>query len=117
VREPLGRVYAGDFEDTPAPILEATKSSVGGYIQLLRTLTSAAFNFPMREIEKLQAKGVSVDIVVPEYDIWKPTQEAVGEVGEQNVIVSERVAHAYLALQANLFGQQMREVYKRGLSE
>lgn len=120
LRHPLAQVYEGAFETTEAPVLEATKATMGGYISLLRTITSSVFNRPMREIAKLNKKGVRTDFVVPEYDIWMPLDEAIAffetpEEGKESVVVAERSAHAYLALQADLFGKTMKQLQDQGV--
>jgi hypothetical protein len=111
LRKPLEQVDLGNYEASAKPIMEATKSTIGGYIALLRTITSAAFNFPLREMKILQRKGVKVDIIVPEYDMFKPADEAALDVGHKNVHVAERSGHAYLPLQAKRFAKSVRELY------
>lgn len=120
LRGPLAKVYEGESAKTDTVLSDAKKVTVGGYISLLRTITSSIFNRPMREMAKLQRKGVRTDFVVPEYDIWMPLDEAIEffdtpEKGRENVVIAERGAHAYLALQPKLFGKTMYGLYSKSV--
>ena len=123
LRQPLADVFAGKFKDTSGesaddPILEATRATMGGYIDLFNTLVSAISNLPLKEMEELQRRGVRVNFVVPEYDIWKSTEEARRffnslEKAKGNVVVAERGAHAYLALQPKLFSKTVFDLHHK----
>jgi hypothetical protein len=118
LRKPLEQVYQGNFESTEAPILEATRATIGGYIGLINVLIDAFGSKPMKEISKLQAKGVRIDFIVPEYDIIVPLNEAIeffdGRQDEASVHVkvAEGVAHAFPALQKDRFGKTIKDIHE-----
>lgn len=113
LRKPLEQVYKGNFESTGAPILEATKATIGGYIELLNILVDAFGSKPMKELAKLKDKGVNVNFVIPEYDIIVPLDEAVAffdgpDEASKHIKVAEGVAHAFPALHKFEFGEMIK---------
>lgn len=118
LRKPLAKIYAGDFESTPTPILGETRATIGGYIGLLNVLVNAFGSKPMKEIAKLNKKGIRVDFIIPEYDIFVPLHEAIAffegkDKALKYIKVAEGVAHAYPALQKNRFGEMIRNLRER----
>lgn len=115
LRKPLVKIYAGDFEPTPVPVLEKTRGLIGGYIGLLNTLIGAFGSKPMKEIASLNKKGVRVDFIIPEYDIFVPLDEAIAffegkEDALKQIKIAEGVAHAYPALQKMRFGEMIKNI-------
>ena len=121
LRKPLAKLYAGDLEEVPAPILEKTGLAIGGYIGLINTLISAFGSSAMKEIATLNKKGVRVDFVIPEYDIFVRLDEAItffeGKEGtSKHIRMAEGVAHAFPALQKNRFGEMIKNLQKDEVS-
>lgn len=110
LKDPLEQVWAGNFESTTAPVMEATRSTMGGYIELINTLINAFGSKPMERIAQLQAKGVWVDFIIPEYDIIFPLKNVINffdnpDEGHAHAVVLEATAHAFISLQADGFGE------------
>lgn len=113
LRKPLAQTFAGNFESGDAQVLEATKATIGGYIGLLSTLIEAFGSKSMKELAKLRQKGIRVDFVFPEYDIFMRLDEAIAffegkDKALKHIKVAEGVAHAYPALQKKRFGETIR---------
>ena len=110
LRKPLIDVYAGNFESGEAPIQEATRATMGGYIGLLSTLVEGFGSKPMKELASLRQKGIRVDFVFPEYDVFMRLDEAIAFFegsGDANshIKIAGGVAHAFPALQPKEFGK------------
>lgn len=115
LRRPLAQVYAGRFEETTKLIQVKTRATMGGYIGLLSVLIEGFGSKPMKEIAKLKNKGVRVDFIIPEYDIFVPLNEAIAffegrEKALKHIKIAEGVAHAYPALQKMRFGEMIRNL-------
>lgn len=114
LRQPLTQVFAGNFEPTNAPVAEAVRSTVGGYLGLLTTLVEAYSSKPMKELEKLKDKGVRIDLMIPEYDAFMRLSEALKffdgtSNGADHVLLAEAVPHAYIALRKYNFAKTIKE--------
>lgn len=114
LKDPLEQVWAGNFESTTAPIAEPTRATMGGYIELMNTIVEAFGGKPMREIAQLQAKGVRVDFIVPEYEIIVPLENVIAffdspEEAYAHTEVLEAVAHAWMALQAEATAKVIKD--------
>ena|SRR3990167_3009841 len=115
-QNPLWKVFGGDFESTKTPMIEQTKSIVGGYIGLLRTLRTLVDAFgsaPMKELAKLKEKGVKMDFVIPEYDIYMKLDQAIKffegpEKSSNNIRMIEGAAHSYGAPSREQFAGTVR---------
>lgn len=113
--KPLAEVYAGSLELEEKLILEETRmsmlSSIGGYIGLLNTLVKGFGSKTMEEIADLEQKGVKLDLVISEYDIFMRLKDAIAFFNglsvdaSQNVHLVQGVAHAFPALRAMGFGK------------
>jgi len=115
LRKPLIEIYAGNFESVEAPIQEATKATMGGYIGLLTTLVEGFGSKPMKELASLRQKGIRVDFVLPEYDIFMRLDEAIvffegKDEALRHIKVAEGVAHAFPALQKMKFGEMVKNL-------
>jgi hypothetical protein len=115
LKEPLEQIFAGNYEKAKAQIVEATTSTMGGYVGMLSTLIDAYGGKPMRELAKLIGK-VPILILIPEYDIFMTLKEAIDSFAGTNkapgVEIAEGAAHAYLALRNRRFAETVRNVGK-----
>jgi hypothetical protein len=119
LKEPLKQVYAGSFESADAQAIkeihETVLGYIGGYMGILRVAVDGFGSEPMKEIAKLQKKGVTVYFIVPEYDIILPLNEAIeffdgSEDASSHIKIAEGVAHAFPALQKNRFGEMVKDL-------
>jgi len=115
LRKPLIDIYAGNFESTDVQVQESIKATMGGYIGLLSTLIEGFGSKPMKELASLRQKGIRVDFVLPEYDIFMRLDEAIkffegSDDASKNIKIAGGVAHAFLALQPKEFGKTIRNL-------
>lgn len=117
----LNEVYAGNFESVKVQGLEATKATMGAYIGSIRTLVNSFGSTPMKEIAKLQRKGVSVDFIIPEYDIFMRLDQAISffegpDEASQHVKIGVGRTHQFPALQAMRFGETIKNLSQDNVS-
>jgi hypothetical protein len=123
-QEPLVKVYAGSLNPEEEMAREETRvsilSSIGGYIGLINTLIKGFGSKTMGEIADLERKGVKLDLVISEYDIFMRLKDAIAFFdgsstdASQNVHLVQGVAHAFPALQPTVFGKMVSDLGKNG---
>ncbi len=117
LRKPLAQVFAGNFESGDAQVQEATRAMMGGVIGWMSTVIDGFGSKPMRKLAELQQKGVRVDLLIPEYDVFMNLQEAIAffegsDDALKQVTIVEGVAHAFPALRARGFGEMIGNLNK-----
>jgi hypothetical protein len=115
LKGPLEKVYAGSFESADAQTIEAAYATVGGYIEMIRVLIDGLGSGPMRELAKLQEKGITLYFIIPEYDVILTLNEAINffdtpEEAYRHIKIAEGVAHGFLALQKDRFGEMIKDL-------
>ena len=119
--KPLAEVYAGSLGLEEAPIAEATRATMGGYIGLLDTLIKGFGSKTMKEIADLEQKGVKLDLVISEYDIFMRLKDAIAFFdgsstdASQSVHLVQGVAHAFPALQPIGFGEMINNLGNKNI--
>lgn len=115
LRKPLAEVFAGKFESEETPIMETTRvtmgSCIGGYLGLLDVLVKGFGSKTMEEIADLELKGVKLDLIIAEYDVFMRLKDAIvffngsSIDASRNVHMVQGVAHAFPALRPMGFGK------------
>jgi hypothetical protein len=118
LKKPLNQISQGYSESTHKHISDEVRAIVGGCVGLL-ALAEAPGSKSRKEIAKLRAKGVSVNFIVPEYDIIVPLDEAIKFFGSpkeafSHILVALGVTHRFPVLQKS-FGGMVKEF--RGIEE
>lgn len=111
--KPLAQVYAGNFEPEKDQVAEATKATIGGYIGMINILIDGFGSAPMKEIAKLQEKGISVNFIVPEYDFMMPLDEAIKffntpDEAAKHIKIAEGLPHSFPGLHKINFGEMVK---------
>jgi hypothetical protein len=111
----LNDIYAGEFESARSEGLEAAKATMGAYIGSIRTLINSLGSTPMKEIAGLHKKGVSVNFVVPEYDIYVKLDQAIAffegsKKASQRIRMALGTTHMFPELQPMRFGALMKNL-------
>lgn len=106
----LNEIYAGNFKLAKDEVSDATKATMGAYIGAIRSLINSLGSTPMKEIAKLQQKGVVVDFVIPEYDIFMKLDQAIAffdgsDEASKHVKIGVGITHQFPALQGMEFGK------------
>ncbi|MBI2028240.1 MAG: hypothetical protein HYT07_01395 [Candidatus Levybacteria bacterium] len=111
----VNKICEGKLRSAKEGIAEASKVSVGGRIELLRTLINATGSSPMKELSKLQQKGVGVYFVFPEYDIFMKLDQAIAffdgsDEASQHIKIQAGATHVFPALAPKQFTKSVRDI-------
>jgi hypothetical protein len=113
LKKPLNQISQGYFESTDNHIPGKVRAIVGGCMGLL-VLAEAPGSKPMKEIARLQAKGVSVNFIVPEYDFIVSLDEAIEffnspKEASSHISVAAGVTHRFPVFKKSNFGGMVRK--------
>ncbi|MBI4089633.1 MAG: hypothetical protein HY424_02905 [Candidatus Levybacteria bacterium] len=122
LRKPLAKIHAGSLEPEKKQIEETLLEAknvfvmIGGYIKLLDTLIKGFGSKTMEEIADLEKKGVKVDLVISEYDIFMRLKEAIAFFNglsnntSRKVHLVQGVTHAFPVLRVKGFGEKIKNL-------